>query len=235
VKEPKEGGSRTCPVCGRPGPWASVEERAAYDQAAAQQHALEEQRRLELLQQALALVPISAPGFIGQKDEDVYTNVPARLFEWKKERGHYEGGQGFRGLSVRVPGTKTMRAYYGGLSQRRYVQGEEHWRETADGAAVVTNKRIVFRSTTKNIEWAYAKLVGIDADPQSSAIVLQVSNRQASHVLNVDDLEPFLLKIEAAIAQFQGRPAPTLQPPTTGTTQTSSLPAPSPGVPPRPD
>jgi hypothetical protein len=158
----------------------------------------------------LALTPVDAPGFVAQKGEEVYLTVPARLFEWKKERGHYQGGAAFRGLSVRVPGTKSMRAYYGGFGQRQYVQGIEHWKQTAEGSAVVSSKRIVFRSTTKNVEWAYAKLVGLDVDPNSSALVLQVSNRQASHVLNVDDIEVLTLKVEAALAAFQGRPAPTL-------------------------
>jgi hypothetical protein len=164
----------------------------------------------------LELATVDAPGFVAQAAEDVYMEVPARLFEWKKERGHYEGGQGFRGVSVRVPGTKAMRAYYGGLSQRRYVQGEENWKQTAEGTAVVTSKRIVFRGPTKNVEWAFAKLVGLNVDPDNSAMVLQVTNRQASHVVNVDDLEVFTLKVEAALAKFQGRPSPSLEESTPG-------------------
>ncbi len=160
----------------------------------------------------MQLHPIAAPGFIAQKGEDPYLVASASLAEWKKERGHYEGGGGIRGVSVRVPGTKTMRAYYGGLSQRQYVPGAEGWQVTDSGTAVVTNKRVVFRGASKNVEWAFAKLVGADIDENSSAIVLQVSNRQRSHVLTFYDLEMFVMVFEAAIARFQGRPAPTLAP-----------------------
>jgi hypothetical protein len=67
---------------------------------------------------------------------------PARLAEWKKQRGHYEGGTGIRGVSMKVPGTTSMRVYTGGLSQRRYVPGDEAWQFIEDGSAVITSKRL---------------------------------------------------------------------------------------------
>lgn len=144
---------------------------------------------------------------------------PARLAEWKKQRGHYEGGTGIRGVSMKVPGTKSMRVYTGGLSQRRYVPGDEAWQFIEDGSAVITSKRPVFRGQAKAIEWSFAKLVGIDAD-QSGCLLVQVSKRQKSHVLQLADLELFGVALEAAI---EGRPglrqqdqsSPALPPPPT--------------------
>jgi hypothetical protein len=54
------------------------------------------------------------------------------------------------------------------------------------------------------------KLVGLDIDENSAVLLLQVSNRQRSHVVQPDDLGVLALTIEAALASFQGRPPPTL-------------------------
>lgn len=221
VKQPREGKSTACPSCGNPGPWAPEEEHATHRAMVAARQAQQAQsryeadvRRHEQLSAALNLAPIQAPGFIAQKGEDAYYVAPAQLAEWKKGRGHYEGAAGIRAVSVKVPGTKSVRAYYGGLSQRRYVPGEEGWTVTNAGTAVVTNKRVVFRGGSKNMEWSFAKLVGADVDENNGAIVLQVSNRQRSNVLAFEDLEMFVIVFEAAVARFQDRPAPTLPPPT---------------------
>jgi len=48
---------------------------------------------------------------------------------------------------------------------------------------VITSKRVVFQGQTKAIEWAFPKLVGVDADRSNNCLVLQVSNRQKAHVL----------------------------------------------------
>jgi len=145
---------------------------------------------------------------------------PARLAEWKKQRGHCAGGTGIRGVSMKVPGTKSMRVYTGGLSQRRYAPGDEAWQFIEDGSAVITSKRLVFRGQAKAIEWSFAKLVGIDADQSNGCLLVQVSKRQKSHVLQLADLELFGVALEAAI---EGRPglrqqdqsSPALPPPPT--------------------
>lgn len=224
VKQPQAGGSTVCPRCDAPGPWASEAAIEAHRLALAEQKRQEEEAQgrrqyeeelsnYERLRAALELKSIAAPGFIAQKAEEVYEVMPAQLLDWKKERGHYEGGSGIRGVSVRVPGTKSMRAYYGGLSQRRFVPGAEGWTPVDSGTAVITSKRVVFRGVQRNVEWAFAKLVGADIDELSSALVLQVTNRQKSPVLQLEDLSVFELRFEAAIARFQQRPAPTLYPP----------------------
>jgi hypothetical protein len=125
VKEPRHGESTVCPFCGNPGPWAHEEDHAAHraevaahEAAAAQAQFAADLRRHAQLVAAMQLAPIQAPGFIAQKGEDAYIAASAQLAEWKEDRGHYEGGGGIRGVSVKVPGMKSMRAYYGGLSQR---------------------------------------------------------------------------------------------------------------------
>jgi hypothetical protein len=145
---------------------------------------------------------------------------PARLAEWKKQRGHCEGGTGIRGVSMKVPGTKSMRVYTGGLSKRRYVPGDEAWQFIEDGSAAIRSKRLVFRGQAKAIEWSFAKLIGIDADQSNGCLLVQVSKRQKSHVLQLADLELFGVALEAAI---EGRPglrqqdqsSPALPPPPT--------------------
>ena len=187
-------------------------ERAAHAEQERREYQAE-LREFNRLKAALGLTPISVPGFVTQKSEEAYIAMEAGLFEWKKERGHYEGGGGIRGVSFRVPGMKSMRAYYGGLSPRQYVPGPEGFAEVDRGTAVITSKRIVFVGAKKNVEWAFAKLVSVNIDENSSAMVLQVTNRQKSHVLQLTDLGIFTMKYEAAIARFQGQPAPTLAPP----------------------
>jgi hypothetical protein len=223
VKRPSEVDDYLCPHCGGPGPWASAEQRSAWEQAERDRQRIsqeQERARLELrrraLQQAASLTPIQVPGFITQKAEQIYFAMPAKLAEWTKERGHYEGGAGIRGVSMKVPGTKSMRVYTGGLTQRRYVPGAEGWRFTEDGTAVITSKRIVFRGLTKAVEWNFQKLVGVDADRSNGCLVLQVSNRQKAHVLQLSDLELFSAALEAALRGTPAvleEPAPALPPP----------------------
>jgi uncharacterized Zn finger protein (UPF0148 family) len=224
IKQPKEGHATVCPVCGAPGPWSSETEIEAHRQVIAQKdreakaaeerrHYEAELREFERLRSALELSPIEVPGFIAQKGEEAYEAMPAKLLEWKKQRGHYEGGSGFRGLSVRVPGTKSLRAYYGGLSQRQYVPGPEGYTQVDSGTAVITSKRVVFLGASKNVEWDFSKLVGLGVDRHTSAVVLQVTNRQKANVLQLNDVGVFETKLEAAIARFQGQPPPELIPP----------------------
>jgi hypothetical protein len=192
VKKPKDPAYYLCDSCQKPGPWASPEQAAAWerwqaDEARKKAEEEEKKRQIELarqaarqrqLQQAASLTPIEVAGFVAQKGEAVFLEMEAKLAEWTKGRGHYEGGGGIRGVSVRVPGTKGVRAYYGGLSPRQYVPGQEGWAIKDAGTAVITNKRIVFRGQQKGIEWAFAKLLGLGADRSNGSLEIQVSNRQ---------------------------------------------------------
>jgi hypothetical protein len=235
VKQPRDPQNYLCPSCWKPGPWASPEQRSLWEREEEEKkrRAAEEAERARLaelarqearrrqLEQAASLTPIEVPGFISQKGEHAYLTMSARLGEWKKQRGHYEGGQGIRGLSIKVPGTKSMRAYYGGLSPRTYVPGEEGWQLTDEGTAIITSKRVVFRGTSRAVEWAFAKLIGVDADRSNSCLILQVSNRQRANVLQLADLEVFVAAFEAVTSD---------EPDESGSGEPTAL-----GPPPRPD
>lgn len=219
VRQPKDPQDFACPECGKPGPWATDEQRAGWSKAEEERERLEaeaaelerqaviaafEARRQQLIE-ASALKPILEAGFVTQKSEELYLVMPAKLAEWKKQRGRYEGGPGVRGVSVKIPGT-SARAYYGGMSQREYVPGAEGWTLVDDGSVLITNKRIVFKGGSKNVEFAFAKLVSVDADESNGSLVIAVTNRQRSHVVQVDDLELWAAVYEAALRQHQGLP-----------------------------
>ncbi len=223
VRQPKDPDDFLCWSCKRPGPWASDEQRSRWEQEVQErQRAWSEQEKARLdlrrraLEQAASLTPIQLAGLVAQKAENVYVAMPAQLAEWRRQRGHYQGGTGIRGFSMRVPGTKSMRVYSGGLSQRQYVPGEEGWQFTDQGTAVITSKRVVFMGQSKAIEWASPRLVALGADRSNNSLLLQVSNRQKAHVLQLSDLELFEVALDAAV---EGKPGlsqqtgPELPPP----------------------
>jgi uncharacterized Zn finger protein (UPF0148 family) len=94
LKQPREGESAVCPVCGAPGPWALGEDHERHRQALAERAAAEAAIRYQRLRKALELQPIDAPGFIAHKGETVYLNEPARLAEWKKGAATTKAGAG---------------------------------------------------------------------------------------------------------------------------------------------
>jgi hypothetical protein len=114
-----------------------------------------------------------------------------------------------------------MRAYYGGLNQRPLVTGAEGWQFTDEGTAVITSKRIVFRGASKAVEWAFSKLAGVDVDTSNNCMVLQVTNRQSSHVLRLVALDLFIAAFEAAQS---GEPG--LHPPDGSEMEPGQLPSP---------
>jgi hypothetical protein len=226
-KQPRHPADYLCPQCRQPGPWASLQQVAAWEQWRAEEERrkaemAQRKRQMELaekakrqrqLQAAASLTPIDIAGFITEKGERAYFGMAAKLADWTKQRGHYEGGGGIRGVSFKVPGVKGMRAYYGGVTQRQYIPGEVVWMLKDAGTAIVTNKRIVFRGQQMAVEWAYAKLVGLDVDPSNGCLLIQVSNRQKAHVLQLADYEVFETALEAAITAYQGGGTPRSAPP----------------------
>jgi len=97
--KPSDPADFLCPRCEKPGPWASDEQRSGSEQAEEErqryfrlQEVARQQLRRRAFEQAASLTPIEVPGFIAQKSEQVYFTMPAKLAEWKEQRGHYEGG-----------------------------------------------------------------------------------------------------------------------------------------------
>lgn len=217
VRQPRDPAMYLCPHCDKPGPWASPEQVTAWetwkaekDRKEADRQAAEFQAELvrrearrRQLKAAASLTPIQVPGFVAQKSESVYFQMGADLAEWKKTRGHYEGGGGIRGVSVKVPGVKGARAYVGGLSKRQYVPGEEGWMITDSGTAIITSKRIIYKGSNKSVEWRFDKLVSLDADRSNGSLVISVTNRQKSHVLRLRDYGLFEAVLNAAVERYQ--------------------------------
>jgi hypothetical protein len=99
----------------------------------------------------------------------------AALIEPRRGPGHYSGAS--QGVSVRVPGTRSMR-YRVGATRGTYVQGDETPTPIDNGQFVITTTRTVFVGPKQTREWAWAKLVGIEhhVDPPWTSIA--VENRQ---------------------------------------------------------
>ncbi len=205
VKQPLDASGFLCPRCAKPGPWATAEQRTEWSEGQRERRrravdeqvlrAMQEATRLaarrDQLAGAASLTPIVAPGFVAQ-EEDVYLSMAAQLAERKKQHGRLGG------LSVRVPGTKSVRAHHGGTDQRAFGPADEVWQITDEGTAVIASGRIVFRGATKALEWAFTKLVVVDVDAGHDCLVLQVSNRQKAHVLQLTDVELFMAALNAA-------------------------------------
>jgi len=121
------------------------------------------------------------------------------LVESRKGPGHWQGRS--QGISVRVPGTKSMR-YRVGQTHGTFVTGEEKPTVIDSGSVTVTTTRAVFVGSTQTREWAWAKLVAIqDDDP--SWIGIAVSNRQKVSGVTVPSAEqrlPLQLALDVAVA-----------------------------------
>ncbi len=216
VREPKDRAHYLCPHCQNPGPWADADQVTAWERwkadearalVAKQDHEralalAQQQARQRALEGAASLRAVDVTGFVKQKTEVAYMEMAAHLGEWKKQRGHYQGGGGIRGVSFKVPGLKGVRAYYGGLSPRTYVPGEEGWMITESGTAIITNRRIIYRGT-KGMEWQFAKLVNVGVDESNGCLVLQVTNRQKPNLIQPEDPELFLVCLNASLERFQ--------------------------------
>jgi hypothetical protein len=97
------------------------------------------------------------------------------LVEPRRGPGHWQGGN--QGVSVHVPGTKSMR-YRIGATHGSYVQGEEHPTPIDTGTLTITDRRAVFVGAQQTREWAWSKLVGFHDDNVSAWTGIAVSNRQ---------------------------------------------------------
>ena len=82
----------------------------------------------------------------------------ARRSSNRREAGHWEGRS--QGVSVRVPGTKSMR-YRVGASHGTYVQGVERPTPIDTGQFVITDQRAAFLGEKQTREWSWDKLIGI--------------------------------------------------------------------------
>ena len=139
----------------------------------------------------------------------VYCLDGVGLVESRRGPGKWQGGT--QGVSVHVPGTKSMR-YRVGSTRGTYVSGEEKPTIIDQGSFTVTTTRAVFVGAKQTREWAWAKLIGFhDDDP--SWIGIAVSNRQKVSGVSypTDQAVALTMAIQAASATANGTAAQMIQ------------------------
>jgi hypothetical protein len=97
------------------------------------------------------------------------------LVEPRRGPGHWQGAN--QGVSVRIPGTRSMR-YRIGATHGTYVQGDEHPTPIDAGTLTITDHRAVFLGAQQTREWVWSKLVGFHDDNVTAWTGIAVSNRQ---------------------------------------------------------
>jgi hypothetical protein len=125
----------------------------------------------------------------------------ALLIEPRRQAGHWQGAS--QGVSVHVPGTKSMR-YRVGASRGTFVQGAEVPSPIDEGEFTLTNLRAVFVGAKQTREWAWAKLISVQHQPNAPWTAIAVSNRQKTSGIAYDaehaDLIRFWLDLAVARA-----------------------------------
>lgn len=107
----------------------------------------------------------------------------ATLVEPRKGPGHWDGRS--QGVSVHVPGTRSMR-YRIGASHGTFVQGVEKPTGIDIGAFTLTTSRAVFAGSKQTREWAWAKLISVTHASDANWTMLSVSNRQKTSGIAYD-------------------------------------------------
>jgi hypothetical protein len=136
----------------------------------------------------------------------IYNLDGVGLVESRKGPGHWQGRN--QGISVHVPGTRSMR-YRVGATKGTYVQGEEKPTLIDSGTVTVTTTRAVFVGSKQTREWAWSKLIAVqDDDPGWLGIA--VENRQKVSGIsypNADARLPLQLAVDMAVAAQNGTAA----------------------------
>jgi Protein of unknown function (DUF2510) len=138
--------------------------------------------------------------------ELIYLNGSgAFLVEPRRGAGHWEGRS--QGVSVHVPGTKSMR-YRVGSNRGTFVQGDERPTPIDKGTFVITNQRAVFIGAKQTREWAWSKLIGFTHATDVPWTSIAVSNRQKNSGVLYDtateDQLRFMLDLAVARAAGEG-------------------------------
>src|SRR5262245_39077791 len=160
-----------------------AERAAAEATAAAERDALQREHVLNLYDWTIArarsiadgtFVDAESPVVLKKGERAIYALSGVGLVDSRRGPGHWQGRS--QGVSVRVPGTKSMR-YRVGATKGTFMQGEERPTVVDSGTVTVTTARAVFVGAKQTREWAWAKLVAVqDDDP--TWLGLAVSNRQ---------------------------------------------------------
>jgi hypothetical protein len=125
----------------------------------------------------------------------------AALIEPRSAGGHWEGRT--QGVSIRVPGTKSMR-YRVGANKGRYVRDGDQPTPIDTGTAVITDKRLVFAGAKQAREWVWTKTIGLQHQENAPWTAVPVSNRQKVSGIAYDDAHAgdirFRLDLALAVA-----------------------------------
>ena len=129
--------------------------------------------------------------------------VGAILIETRRGAGHWQGAN--QGVSVHVPGTRSMR-YRIGATRGTFVQGDESPTPIDEGTFTITNQRATFVGAKQTREWLWAKLVGIAHQGATPWTAIAVSNRQKTSGVGYDVEHAGLIRfwIDLATARANG-------------------------------
>ncbi len=124
----------------------------------------------------------------------------AVLIETRRGAGHWTGAN--QGVSVRVPGTKSMR-YRVGATRGTYVPGDESPTPIDQGSFTITTTRATFVGAKQTREWSWAKLIGVAHQPDSPWTAIAVSNRQKTSGVGYDAEHAGLIRfwLDLAVAR----------------------------------
>jgi hypothetical protein len=187
-------------------------ERKAVE-AATRERAELEQHRAELTQYL-----DWAKTFDGESASEVGTDCPvalkagerlyligqgSALIEPRRGAGHWQGAN--TGISVHVPGTKSMR-YRVGATRGTFVQGEERPTPIDMGVVVITDQRAVFMGSMQTREWSWAKLIGVTHAADAPWTAISVSNRQKTSGFAYDNQhsDDLRFRLDLAISRALG-------------------------------
>jgi hypothetical protein len=193
--------------------WRERKARVAADQAAAVRAAAV--GAVEALEAELRAVT-STDGAIGgaagapitlARGEQVLETVPGvGLVETRRQPGHYQGSS--RGVSVRVPGTRSMR-YRVGATRGTFLPGADTPTKIDTGSFTVTSTRAVFVGDQQTREWSWANLLGVTHHDRPPWTAIAVSNRQKVSGVLYDAVHARTLAfwIDLAVARAHGTQA----------------------------
>jgi hypothetical protein len=155
--------------------------------------------------QAAAAGTLEAPGAsvpLKKSEHALFVLDGAGLVEPRRGPGHWQGGN--QGVSVHVPGTRSMR-YRLGATRGTYAAGDEKPTIIDTGAFTITDQRALFVGTKQSREWLWTKLLGFSHGPDWVGIA--VSNRQKVSGVSYDEANRVALNVylEVAVAKAQGQ------------------------------
>ena len=140
-----------------------------------------------------------------KKDERMLFGVTegAGLIEPRRTVGHWQGRS--QGVSVRVPGTASMR-YRLGATKGTFVQGAEEPSIIDVGSFTITTQRAVFVGAKATREWQWSKLIAIQHSADKPWTSIAVSNRQKTSgvMYELEHQELIRFFFDLAVAQFSG-------------------------------